>query len=165
MPNPGFSKLDVLVIDPSQHMTALIASMLRHLKVRAVAEAQDTDTALVLLQNRRFGAIMVNDELTPMNGIELTRELRKSPDGPNRNTPVIMMSTAPDATEIAAVRDAGISEFLRKPFAAAHVETRLVSILTVPRDFIATEAYVGPDRRRKRLTPKSAERRNIKPQA
>jgi CheY-like chemotaxis protein len=161
MSKPGFSKLDVLVIDPSPHMTALIASMLRHLDIHYVAEVQTADAALALLQNRRFGAIMVNDTLTPMNGIELTRALRNATECINRHTAVIMMSNAPDATEIAAARDAGISEFLRKPFAAAHVESRLVSILAAPRDFIATEAYVGPDRRRKRLAPKS-ERRGVK---
>ncbi|MCY1556951.1 hypothetical protein D9M68_937530 [compost metagenome] len=63
--------------------------------------------------------------------------------------PVIMMSAAPDAKRIAEARDAGVTEFLRKPFAASHLQTRLTSIEANPRGFIEAEQYKGPDRRRK----------------
>lgn len=159
MQKPSFSKLDVLVVDPSPHMATLIGQMLRHLKVRRVDEVQSSDGAAVLLQTHRFGAIMVNDVLTPMNGIALVKALRVASEGLNRDTPVIMMSANPDASEIALARDAGVTEFLRKPFAAQHVQTRLVSILAAPREFIEATAYAGPDRRRKRADHKGSERR------
>lgn len=159
MHKPSFSKLDILVVDPSPHMGALIGQMLRHLKVRRVDEVQSSDAAAVLLQTHRFGAIMLNDTLAPINGIALVKGLRAASEGLNRDTPVIMMSSNPDATEIAEARDAGVTEFLRKPFAAQHIETRLVSIIAAPRPFIEAKAFVGPDRRRKRADYKGGERR------
>lgn len=159
MQKPSFSKLDVLVVDPSAHMASLIGQMLRHLKVRGIEEAVNSDGAAMLLQSHRFGTIMMNDVLTPIDGIALVRALRAASEGLNRDTPVIMMSSNPDAGDIAAARDAGITEFLRKPFAAQHIETRLVSILSAPRPFIDAEAYAGPDRRRKKLDHKGGERR------
>jgi two-component system chemotaxis response regulator CheY len=163
MQKPSFSKLDVLVVDPSPHMGALIGQMLRHLKVRRVDEVQSSDGAAVLLQTHRFGAIMVNDALTPTNGISLVKALRAASEGLNRDTPVIMMSSNPDATEITMARDAGVTEFLRKPFAAQHLQTRLVAVLAAPREFIEAEAFVGPDRRRKRADHKGGERRAKRP--
>lgn len=60
-----------------------------------------------------------------------------------------MMAARPDATRIAAARDVGVTEFLRKPFAANHLEARLAVIARAPRPIIETEGYVGPDRRRR----------------
>jgi len=160
MQNPGFSKLDVLVVDPSPHMASLVGQMLRHLKVRRVDEAQDSDKAALLLQSHRFGAIVMNDKLLPMNGLAVVRALRQASAGLNRDTPVVMMSSEPDADEIAAARDAGVTEFLRKPFAAQHIETRLNAILAAPRPFIEGGGFAGPDRRRKRAAYKGNERRS-----
>jgi DNA-binding response OmpR family regulator len=160
MQKPGFSKLDVLVVDPSPHMTSLVAQMLRHLKARRVDEAQDSDRATALLQSHRFGAIVMNDGLLPMNGLALVRALRQAPAGLNRDTPVVMMSAEPDAEEIAAARDAGVTEFLRKPFAARHLETRLNAMLTAPRPFVEGGGFAGPDRRRKRTGYKGTDRRS-----
>ena len=160
MQKPSFTKLDVLVVDPSPHMGALIGQMLRHLKVRRIDEVQSSDGAAVLLQTHRFGAIMLNDIFQPMNGISLVTALRAASEGLNRDTPVIMMSSSPDATEISEARDAGVTEFLRKPFAAQHIESRLVAMLAAPREFIEAKAFVGPDRRRKLADHKGGERRN-----
>jgi two-component system chemotaxis response regulator CheY len=159
MQNKSYGKLDVLVCDPSPHMCQLITQMLRHLKVNAVEEVLNSSAAQTALKSRKFGVIMIDDQLGPTNGIELTRALRVAEAGLNRLTPVIMMSAAPDATVIAAARDAGITEFLRKPFAAAHIESRLVSIFAAPREFIAAESYQGPDRRRRKADYQGGERR------
>ncbi|MCS6757833.1 MAG: hypothetical protein MO852_00940 [Candidatus Devosia euplotis] len=52
-----------------------------------------------------------------------------------------------------------MTEFLRKPFAANHLQTRLTSIETNPRGFIEVDAYAGPDRRRKTVDIGDSERR------
>lgn len=150
MEKPSLATLDVLVVDPSPHMGALIGQMLRHLRVRRADEVQDSDRATAMLQTHRYGAVLLNDRLLPLNGIALLQALRQAPAGLNRQTPVIMMSADPDAAEVAAARDAGVTEFLRKPFSARHVGTRLGQILEAPRQFIDGGAYAGPDRRRKR---------------
>jgi len=160
MLKPDFSKLDILVVDPSPHMAALVGQMLRHIKVRRIDEAHDSDRAALLLQSHRFGAIMLNDRLLPMNGLALVRALRQAGEGLNRDTPVIMMSSEPDAAEITAARDAGVTEFLRKPFAAQHIASRLNAIMAAPRPFVEGGGFVGPDRRRRRGDYKGNERRS-----
>jgi two-component system chemotaxis response regulator CheY len=151
MPRNTYSKFDVLVVDPSPHMASLVGQMLRHLGIRSVVEATTSDQALLALRARPFQVVIVNDVLTPQDGVALTRNLRQLAANPNRDCAVIMMSAAPDMETIAAARDAGITEFLRKPFAAQHIETRLAAIVAAPRPFVETPTgYAGPDRRRKR---------------
>ena len=159
MQKESFAKLDVLVCDPNQHMASLIGQMLRHLKVHAVEEAQSSNAALASLTNRKFGVILLDDLLGPTSSVELIRALRTNEQGLNRTTPVVMMSSAPDAARILAARDAGVTEFLRKPFAAVHVESRLNAIFSAPREFVEGGGYQGPDRRRRKAEFKGDERR------
>jgi hypothetical protein len=49
---------------------------------------------------------------------------------------------------IAAARDAGVTEFLRKPFSAEHIGLRLDAIRKAPRAFVEATDYAGPPRRR-----------------
>lgn len=106
--------------------------------------------ALLELERRQFDAIIIDDAVTSPDAVEFVRQLRAREGSLNRTTPVIMMAAAPDARRITAARDAGVNEFLRKPFAATHIQSRLDSIAEKPRDFIEAANYVGPDRRRKR---------------
>jgi len=155
----SFAKLDVLVCDPNQHMGTLIGQMLRHIKVHSVDEVQSTTAALGALTNRKFAVIMLDDQIGPTDSVELVKALRANENGLNRTTPVIMMSSAPDAARILSARDAGVTEFLRKPFAAVHVETRLNSIFGAPREFVDDGSYKGPDRRRRKADFQGGDRR------
>jgi CheY-like chemotaxis protein len=159
MQKQSFAKLDVLVCDPNQHMGSLIGQMLRHLKVHGVEEVQSSNAALASLTSRKFGVILLDDLLGPTDSVDLIRALRTNENGLNRTTPVVMMSSAPDARRILAARDAGVTEFLRKPFAAVHVESRLTSIFGAPREFVEGGGYQGPDRRRRRAEFKGDDRR------
>lgn len=150
MPNEEITKRGVLVADHSPHMAALVGVMLRSLGRKDIREAYDAAKVMSELNRRAFEVIIIDDALDGgMDGVALTRKLRASVDCINRHVPIIMMSSAPDAKRIADARDAGVTEFLRKPFAANHLQTRLTSIAANPRGFIETTQYKGPDRRRK----------------
>ena len=132
-------------------MASLVAVMLRSLGRKDIREVYDANRAMTELRRRVFDVVIVDDDLEGMDGVAFTRKLRTSADCQNRYVPIIMMSAAPDAKRIAAARDAGVTEFLRKPFAANHLQSRLTNIEANPRGFIEAREYVGPDRRRKTL--------------
>ncbi len=141
----------VLVADPSSHMAGLVTLMFHSLKIRAVDEVGDIQRATEALSRRSYDLILIDEQLSGTDDFAMIRTLRKSADHPNRAVPIIMMATAPDARMIAAARDAGVTEFLRKPFSAQHIALRLETIRNAPRQFVETQAYVGPDRRRRAI--------------
>ena len=150
----------VLVADPSAHMASLVSIMLRSLGRKDIREVNDATKAMAELKRRVFDVIIIDDALDGMDGVAFTRKLRASTDSQNRLVPIIMMSAAPDAKRIADARDAGVTEFLRKPFAANHLQSRLTNIETNPRGFIEAGAYKGPDRRRKVVDVGEKDRRD-----
>lgn len=162
MPVEQVTKRGVLIADHSSHMAGLIAVMLRSIGRKDIREVNDATHAMNELRRRAFDVLIVDDALGGMDGVAFTRLLRAATDCQNRDIPVIMMSAAPDAKRIADARDAGVTEFLRKPFAANHLQTRLTSIENNPRGFIEAQAYTGPDRRRKTVDVGDQDRRGHK---
>jgi CheY-like chemotaxis protein len=149
MQHKPYARLTALVADNSPHMAELVAVMLRGLGIRKVTTVADAGAAFAQLRTHRFDVLILADDLAGAGGADLTRRLRVSPDNPNQQVAIIMMSAEPDAAGIAAARDAGITEFLRKPFSAEHIASRLDSIRKAPRDFVTGGNFTGPDRRRR----------------
>ena len=92
----------------------------------------------------------------------MIRALRHVAGHPNRATPSFMMAAAPDARMIAAARDAGVTEFLKKPFSAEHIQLRLAGLKQAPRAFVEAGTYTGPDRRRRTVNSPTRRRASDK---
>lgn len=144
-PSPEFR---TLIADPSTHMAGLVTLMLHSLKLRAVDEVGDAKHAAEFLGRRPYDLMLIDDQLGAEENFALIRGLRTTLDNPNRTMPIIMMASAPEAGLILKARDAGVTEFLRKPFSAQHIQMRLDTIRNAPREFIEAKGYAGPDRRR-----------------
>jgi CheY-like chemotaxis protein len=146
---PDNSTLRALVADPSPHMAELVGSMLHTLKVRSVVAIGDAGRLAAAIAARPYDLLLVDVEIARLGDFAAIRTLRQQAGHPNRHLPVIVMAAAPDAKMIAAARDAGVTEFLRKPFAPQHIALRLDALRQAPRPFVESDAYVGPDRRRR----------------
>ncbi|MBL6933554.1 MAG: response regulator, partial [Rhodospirillales bacterium] len=69
------------------------------------------------------------------------------------------LSGAADNEYVHAARDLGATEFLAKPFSAETVSRRILEIVNFPRQFVTTESFFGPDRRRLGGNTSGSERR------
>ena len=113
--------------------------------------------ALFALQHTRLDAIpdlsdaqvIVFTEFAgpELDGIEFARSLRRSGFAARR-CPLIMVTAEATPTSIIGARNAGVHEFLRKPYTAGDLFRRIENVITKPRDWIEAQMYIGPDRRR-----------------
>lgn len=154
-------KHGVVIADPVANMASLIAATMRGIGHRMVTEVTTARELQAILASRSYSLIVLDDMLGP-GMIDMVRQLRKDFDNPNRTTAIIMMSSAPDIARIADARDAGVSEFLKKPFSAADLQKRIAGLHLNPRDFIEADDYAGPDRRRRTLTTGIDDQRSVK---
>lgn len=155
--------MTVLVVDDSKDTLVLITQMLRSFGVGQVENASDAPSALAILRLKRFDLIICDWQMKPVDGVRFTQLVRRSPDSRNSLIPIIMLTAhgAPDL--VLEARDAGITEFLVKPVSPATLLSRIVSVFKFPRDFIETESFSGPDRRRKVTSHAGPERRVAQP--
>ncbi|QMV00741.1 response regulator [Devosia sp. D6-9] len=149
MASQDFADLSVLVAESNTQMADLLSQMLRGLGVRKIQIATDAVAASGSLRRGGVDVLMIDEALKGLDGTTFTRRLRRSEDETHRHVAVVMMASHPSAAAITKARDAGITEFLRRPFSAAQIGEKLGAIMKAPRAFVETESYAGPDRRRR----------------
>lgn len=129
-------------------MGGLVRAVLAGLGVTQVEVVHRSDLAWRQLGLAHYDVLIVDRRLGDTDGLDLVRRLRRAP-GPAARTPVIMVTASGDLAGVRAARDAGVDEFLVKPFTVGALAEHLSAALERRRPFINTEAYVGPDRRRR----------------
>jgi DNA-binding response OmpR family regulator len=60
-----------------------------------------------------------------VDGIDVTRALRSDPDPQLRDVPVVLITAQSGSEHTAAGFAAGVTDYLTKPFRAAHVRARV----------------------------------------
>jgi two-component system, response regulator PdtaR len=136
----------VLIADPQPASSKLLSGILRDICSCQIWTAPDLQRAMVVAGGIEPHVIFV-DHGPGLDGAALTRTVRRS-EMMCRRSPVIMISAQATAATIIGARDAGVHEFLRKPFTIKDLLRRLEAVATRPRDWIEGIGYVGPDRRR-----------------
>jgi two-component system, chemotaxis family, chemotaxis protein CheY len=158
-----FASLGMLVVEDNEHMMRLLKAMLRALGVGRVDSATDAQRALQIMRVQVPDILIVDWMMEGMSGIELTKHIRSSDESPNPYMPIIMVTAHAEKELVIEARDAGVTEFLVKPIAAAALVQRLSTIIDQPRPFVRTPNYFGPDRRRRAVQFKGPERRTTNP--
>ena len=140
--------LKVLVADDDLESVALFEELLSGLGVETVYCASSGWEALALLGSEPIDLLICERSLRTMNGLELTRYLRNEPTSPSPTVPIVMISERADHPTLLEARDTGINEFLLKPPSRESLARHIDVVLNVPREFVRSDAYVGPSRRR-----------------
>ena len=137
----------VLVADPNPATGRLLADQMRGLGGVQIYAAPTIEKAYAMARTTDPQLIFVEQASAGLDGLLLTRKIRRS-DLPCRMAPIVMCTADATAESIFGARDAGVHEFMRKPFTIGDLERRLEAVALKPRDWIEAVQYVGPDRRR-----------------
>jgi len=152
------SACSVLIAEPQQQFRKLFGDVLRQLGIRQLTAAQNVQEAFEVFSQQRTD-LVITDWSPSMDGIHLVNLLRNDPRSTDIYVPVITISAFCDIPHVCAARDAGVHEYLVRPFTAHHLYSRIKSLVESPRLFIRVVNYFGPDRRRRRIDWKNEERR------
>jgi CheY-like chemotaxis protein/glyoxylase-like metal-dependent hydrolase (beta-lactamase superfamily II) len=114
----------LLIADDDPEIVRLLMQALAPDKYRIVT-ANDGPTALRLARSERPALILLDWQMPGAEGTEVTRALRNDADPALRDTPVVLITGRSGAEDTAAGFAAGVTDYLTKPFRAAHVRTRV----------------------------------------
>ena len=143
-----FKKLVALVVEDNQAMRDVISAVLDGLDVGRAVYARNGEQGYSKFKEFNPDIVITDWEMEPVDGIDLVRKIRKDPMSPNKMVPVIFLTGYGAPERVKTARDAGVTEFLVKPFTADKLIQRLTYVINHPRDFVESKSYVGPDRRR-----------------
>lgn len=104
----------LLLVDDSAVLRRLAAVTLTSIGIYEVDEARDAFEALELMLANDYGAILTDYYMPGIDGIEFVRRLRRLDQW--SRTPVVMISTERDPYVEREAKDAGVDDFIIKPF-------------------------------------------------
>ncbi|SDH81208.1 response regulator [Roseospirillum parvum] len=120
--------MKILIVDDYKTMLRIIRNLLRQLGFVDIEEATDGSAALQMLRTGGpYGLIISDWNMEPMTGLQLLREVRADPK--LKGTPFIMVTAESKSENVIAAKEAGVSNYIVKPFNAETLKAKMVSVL------------------------------------
>jgi two-component system chemotaxis response regulator CheY len=140
--------ISFLVVDDRAYMRRVIKSILETLGCKRIDEAHHGGEALSIIRSWPPDIILSEALLQPMSGLEMLKAVRADKSNV-KFTPVIMITSETRRERVVAARNAGVTEYVAKPFNAKSLILRIREVIERPRPFVDVGGYFGPDRRRR----------------
>ncbi|HWA47513.1 MAG TPA: response regulator [Dongiaceae bacterium] len=119
--------MSILIVDDYKTMLRIIRNLLKQLGFNNVDEATDGSMALQKLRDKDYGLVISDWNMEPMTGIQLLREVRA--DSKLKALPFIMITAESKTENVVAAKEAGVNNYIVKPFNAATLKTKLSTVL------------------------------------
>ena len=119
--------MNVLIVDDYKTMLRIIRNLLKQIDFNSVEEATDGAEALAKLRHGNYGLVISDWNMQPMTGLELLREVRA--DTRLRATPFIMVTAESKAENVVAAKQAGVSNYIVKPFNAETLREKIEKVI------------------------------------
>lgn len=140
-----FSRLKILVVDDQQLVRNLVCQSLRGMGVKPdnLSQASDGSLGLRLLDVRPIDLVICDIEMSPINGLDLLKDLRCGRTMAASNLPFVFLSGHADRGNVVLAARFHVDGFIVKPPKPLDVEKAIDSALSRPRPQIDPFFYLG----------------------
>ena len=119
--------MNVLIVDDYKTMLRIIENLLKQLGFKNVHQAIDGGSALKILREVPCGLVISDWNMQPMTGLQLLKEVRA--DSKLKDTPFIMVTAESKTENVVAAKEAGVNNYIVKPFNAETLKQKIVGVL------------------------------------
>ena len=119
--------MPVLIVDDYKTTLRTMGNLMKKLGFENIDEASDGHEALEMLYDRPYSLVISGWNMQPMSGLDLVRQMRSNTR--LDEVPVVMISAENGDENIAAAKQAGVAEYIVKPFCASTLRDKLTPIL------------------------------------
>ena len=119
--------MEVLIVDDYKTMLRIIRNLMKQLGFNNVDEATDGSAALQKLREKKYGLVISDWNMEPMTGLQLLQEVRA--DGELKAMPFVMITAESKTENVIAAKQAGVNNYIVKPFNAATLKSKLQAVL------------------------------------
>lgn len=104
--------MKILLVDDSGTMRTIQRRCLNKLGIEDIVDAEDGRQALEFFERQKFDIVLSDWNMPVMDGLTLLKEIRQR----DRQIPVIMITTEAERARVVTAIQAGVSDYLVKPF-------------------------------------------------
>ena len=119
--------MKVLVVDDSSTMRKIIANALKKCGAGEIVEAGNGAEGIQQLKAGTVDLIVTDWNMPVMNGLEFVRELRALASC--AATPVLMVTTNAESTDVTGAKEAGVNDYVVKPFTADTLQEKISALV------------------------------------
>ncbi|HXS05469.1 MAG TPA: response regulator [Rhizomicrobium sp.] len=116
----------VFIVDDYTTMLRILRNLLRQLDINSVEEANNGDTAYHMLQKQPPDLIISDWNMVPVTGLDLLKKVRS--DAKLKHIPFIMVTAESKTENVIAAKQAGVSNYIVKPFNAETLRAKIASV-------------------------------------
>ncbi len=120
-------KMPVLIVDDYATMLRIVKNLLKQIGFENVDEATDGGAALQMMKFKKYGLVSSDWNMQPVTGIEFLRNVRADAD--LKGTPFIMVTAESKTDNVIEARNAGVSNYIVKPFSSEILKGKIESVL------------------------------------
>ncbi|WP_447908906.1 response regulator [Brevundimonas bullata] len=119
--------MNVLVVDDYKSMVRIVRGMLNQLGFVNIDDAPDGAAAMALLKEKEYGLVLSDWNMQPVTGLELLKQVRA--EERTKKTPFVMVTAEAKVENVIAARQAGVNNYVIKPFTLAVLKQKLTSVV------------------------------------
>jgi two-component system chemotaxis response regulator CheY len=118
--------MPILIVDDYKTMLRIVRGLLNQLGFNNIDEATDGTMAYDMVQKKQYGLVVSDWNMEPMSGFEFLKLVRSNPA--TQRLPFIMVTAESKTENIIAAKQAGVSNYIVKPFNAATLKQKLEAV-------------------------------------
>lgn len=122
----GYEAKKVMVVDDSSVMRQIIKNNLKQLGFTSISDAEDGAMGFKKLADEPIDLIVSDWNMPKMTGIEFLKAVRA--DATFKGIPFLMVTSEADKDKIMEAVQAGVSQYIVKPFNAVQLEEKIKQI-------------------------------------
>ncbi|MBW1681530.1 MAG: chemotaxis response regulator CheY [Deltaproteobacteria bacterium] len=119
--------IKVLVVDDFATMRRIVKGALKQLGFKNIAEAEDGVTALQELKREAYGLVLSDWNMPNMTGLDLLKAVRSEES--LKHLPFIMITAEGQKENVLQAVQAGVSNYIVKPFTPETLNEKLKTVL------------------------------------
>ena len=137
----------VVFVDREAPNRTLLEDTLREIGFRRIAACDTLGQFAVMLGIENPDLVFIDIDAQSDAAYQTIRGLRDGEIGENPFVVVVALTGRPDVESVAAALAAGADDMVVKPISVLALQQRIVTQIDARKEFIATDDYLGPDRR------------------
>ncbi|MEZ5825421.1 MAG: response regulator [Geminicoccaceae bacterium] len=119
--------MPILIVDDYKTMLRIVRNLLKQLNFQNIDEATDGSMAFAKMKEKPYGLVISDWNMQPMTGLDLLRQVRA--DDGLKGTPFIMVTAESKTENVIAAKEAGVNNYIVKPFNAETLKGKIASVL------------------------------------